>query len=361
VGFLIFLVLLGLVVALWRFILVGAAYLIYYPPLLALALFIFPATRGWGVALFVIWLIYFGIKESVKDSQGKKLFVATATEAGYSRKEINKLIRTKKSNESWQDCISQLNTKTTSIASSAPTQVIAEEAPATPELDIEKALKFIGTDFSKAIAVKYALENKTHLNGYGLTHFANDKFNTTISGGQYTLESVSNFILAGFIKRVSGNYYDNDESSEFELAVSASDDAMKTIDDKLEELRQAILKGQVKEYKDIVTQHKEVVDKYIATFVKLSQKVIKHPDKWGDIDNFKINELKCECIYKIYKAINSEQYKEKSTASFPDYQIRNALNNVTAKPKIGSATPYWVKHLYDIDLPKALKAKHATD
>ena len=349
-GILLFLILFGLVVILSPYILAGAADLVVYPALLGLVLLIIPPTRVLGIILLVACLFYYGIKESISDSKGRKLFIAAAKEAGYDRKAINKMLKTKKTSETWQECINQLGGTSPTAAQAKPKAPIVAQKH---ELTSEEANKYIKNDYKRAIALKFALERPNNINGYGLSNYARTQYKVDIpsSHGDTLLSSLT------FMPKVittKGHYDWDDSNKDYELSCTVSEDVKRLIDNKPQEIIRDNLKQQIEEYKQINVNHKDAIDKYAKTFISLAQKIIKKVDKWGDFDESKIDDLKLEFIYKIYKAINAEAYSsDKSKAHWADLTFQHATKDI-GDARLVNGTPYWMKHFYDTDLPKLL-------
>lgn len=350
-GILIFLILFGLVVILSPYILAGAAYLVVYPALLGLLLLIIPPTRVLGIIILVACLVYYGIKESISDSNGSKLFIAAAKDAGYDRKAINKMLKTKKPSETWQDCINQLGGTVPTAAKEKPKAPIVAQKH---ELNSDEANKYINNDYKRAITLKFVLERPNNINGYGLSNYARTQYKVDIpsSHGDTLLSSLT------FMPKVittKGHYDWEDSNKEYALSCTVNEDVKRLIDNKPEEIIRDDMKQQVEEYKQIIVKHKDAFDKYAKTFISLAQKIIKKVDKWGDFDESKIDDLKLEFIYKIYKAINADAYSsDKSKAHWADLTFQHSTKNI-GDARLVNGTPYWMKHFYDIDLPKLLK------
>lgn len=304
------------------------------------------------IVIVIAILFYYGIKVSIKDAQEKRDFIIKARASGLSRRDINSIVRNKKSNESWFSLELQLNP-----ASSVPrTNKVINEKIELPYLTIEQAQDFIWDRLTYATILKVVLEGKNNrFNNFGLSSVARE---LKIDIDNSTAGSIKDQLSWKHILRSMKNGYTDEFGQEvepdYELAVKVNEDVINYVGNKFEELKKATIKAQRDEYKSLITEHKQLLDKYVSTFVNLAHKIEAKPDKWGDIDQQKINELKKECIYKIFKALNKEAYS-KEKADFSDFWIKQRLNSVHQDQILNGSVPYWIKHLYDIDLPNALE------
>lgn len=305
-----------------------------------------------ALILIVIAILFaYGIRVSIRDTQAKKAFIAKAQAAGLGRKDINRIVRDKKTNESWLELELQLNPS----SNIKRTNKVISEKVELPQLTVDEAQDFIRGKFLNSVALKIVTDGGSRFKDYSFTDQARKlKIDLPTS----TAGNLKNQLSYSKILRSANNGYTDEfgieVEPEYELAVKITKELKDFVESQYKELREAAVKAQLDEYELLITHNRELVDKYITTFVKLVRSTEGKPDKWGDVDQQKINDLKRECIYKIFRALNKEAYiKEK--AGYSDWWIKQSLQYVNQDQLLNGPVPYWVKRLYDIDLPKALK------
>lgn len=346
--------------------------------LFGLLVILTPAIRyGLGAIWNVVWvplliaLVWWALAAEIKDNKARKSFYKTAKNHSMSRNEIVDWLKTKEAPQnasdwsSLQDELDKYKYKEKIKVALLPPMRITR---ASIKTFINKEEKLIDR-LQMLITMKYILTGtRDYINAKDLLAYAEYNFSVLILiWGDDNLYSIEKGLLDKFadtrVIETTEHYkeYNYHTLKLYERLADVDQEILEFIDESIKKLKREVVISYKNEYKHMIKNHKIVISRYAKRFIELVEEEMSLEDSWGDYDKDKLEELEREFLIKIYIAISkdfidSAFHKDLSSDEIAEF-AKEDLKYIDDGIEINSRCPYWMKYLYNVDLPKIITNK----